>query len=198
MKMFSMITTASALFLVSNAAFSENYPAEKCQIFIKSVGVSPSSHSFNSISTVVKTNWIGNGEVVNRVGFYGKVETKDLGNSASCSWRSPYSPDWYVYQNFGSTSNLPYGEIRFNFPVRSGSVVGSCPGFEWTWIGSFFVETNKNTYWLNPDFNADKSFYFDNNASDILMKKGGWVGDMDSGLATTREDMKYYNPGSCQ
>lgn len=198
MKKLSLITIAFALFLISNYTFAENYSANKCQVFIKAVGSSPSSHGFNSISTVVKTSWIGNGEMVRKVGFYGKVETKDLGNRPSCHWSSPYKADWQVYEDNRDTSNLTYGEVRFNFPVRSGAVVGDCPGFEWAWIGSFFVETDRNTYWVNPDFDANKNFYFDANASDNIMKKGGWSGYMNSGLSTTRDDMKYYNPGSCQ
>lgn len=198
MKKVFMVSAASVLFLVSNSAFAKNETADKCQVYIKTVGSSPSSHGFNSISTVVKTSWIGNGEVVRKVGFYGKVETKDLGNQARCNWSGPYKADWQVYEGTGDTSNLSYGEVRFNFPVISGSVAGDCPGFAWTWIGSFFVETDKNTYWVNPDLDSSKNFYFDANASDIILKKGGWSGAMYPGLSTTRADMKYYNPGNCQ
>ncbi|MBL7669518.1 MAG: hypothetical protein JNM39_03450 [Bdellovibrionaceae bacterium] len=198
MKKVFMISTATALMIGSNSALAENYSADKCQVFIKAVGASPSSHGFSSISPIVKTNWIGNGEIVRMVRFYGRVETKDLGNRASCNWSSPYQSNWQVYEPTSDPSNLSYGEVRFNFPVRSGSVAGDCPGFEWTWIGSFFVETDKNTYWVNPDFDANKNFYFDSNASDNLMKKGGWSGFSGRGLPTTREDMMYYNPGRCQ
>ncbi len=196
-----MTTTAAILtmgILIFNFARAENLPANKCEVFIKYVGVSPSSHGFASITAIVKANWIGNGETVRQIGFWGKVETEDLGNSPSCHWSSPHGSGWKLYSASTDFHNLNYGEVRFNFPVRSGSVVGQCPGFYWSWIGSFFVETDKNTYWVNPSMDASQNFYFDNNGANVLMTKGGYSNYMDLGLSTSRDDMKYYNPKSCQ
>ena len=196
------MTLAAAVFTIGSSMFSfaraENYPANKCQVIIKNVGVLPSSHGFSSIVTIVKANWIGNGETVQRIGFLGKVEAQDLGNSPSCHWSSPYGSDWKVYSASNDFHNLNYGEVKFNFPVRSGSVAGDCPGFYWNWIGTFFVETNKNTYWLNPSMDAAQHFYFDNNGANILMNKGGYSNYLNLGLSTSRDDMKYFNPGACQ
>lgn len=174
-----------------------DYPANHCEVFIKRIGAAPSSHGVANVVTLVKTGWIGNGEEIQRVRFYGKVEAKDLGNRNECHMSPPYQSDWQEYSpNAGS--DFARGEYKFSFLVRTGSVASACPGYEMTWIGTYFVETNKNTYWLNPEMNPDKHFWFNAKAYDQILKSGGWVGNSEGGLSTLRSDMQYYNPRQCQ
>lgn len=183
-----------ALLTVSNFAFSENVPANKCEIYVSRLAASPSSHSSASMNVVVKVGWIGNDEFIQLVGFYGYTAVHDLGNSRDCHWQT-YSSEWKVTPAYTTSSYpLEYGEYNLNFPVRTGSVTSQCPGYDFTWVGSIFVQTNKNTYWLNPGLNRDNQFYFDNNAYYLVQQKGG----TSLMVRTQREDMRYYNPLMCK
>jgi hypothetical protein len=183
---------------IASSAFSANLPANKCEIFIRRIQALPSSHGMASLAVYVKVNWLGNDEFIQSVGFYATNSDTDLGNSTSCSWSPRPKGTWYTqnpitYAGSGSSAT-EYGEYRFNFQIYSGSVSGDCGGFSYGTIGSFFVETNKNTYWLNPDLDATKHFYFDANGYDLITKKGGYFNN----IFTDRNDMKYYNPLNCK
>jgi hypothetical protein len=180
----------------ASSAVSADLTADNCQIFIKKVYSSPGSHGSASFGVVVKTGWIGNGEHIEAVKFYGYAASTDLGNAPDC-----HSSPFYGYEDWTLMNPIPdtyyanqWGESLFSFPVKSGSVVSMCPGYIYTWVGTFLVQTNKNTYWLNPDLDADKHFHFDANAFRIISHKGGTFNP----LYTDREDLAYYNPGICR
>lgn len=180
---------------LSFGAFAQNLPADRCQIFISRVKTDPSSHNEMQMQVMVKVGWLGNGEFIQTVGFYQSVETRDLGNDSSCHWgihagRSP----WTVVGPSSDTSETSYGEYEFYMDIHTGSVVSECEGFGFTNIGTFFVQTNKNTYWLNPGMDSTQYFYFDDTAVNNLDYHGG----EDSWVSTTRDDLKYYNPLQCQ
>lgn len=193
--MFRSVMISLALtFSYSVSAFAENLPANNCQIFIRRLQAIPSSHGSAALNVVVKVNWLGDDEYIQNVGFYATNLDTDLGNSPSCSWNARHSGSWYVQSassvNMNSTE---YGEYLFRFQISSGSVAGECPGYFYSTAGSFFVETNKNTYWLNPEMNPKKNFYFDYNAFQIIANKGGTY----TNVFTDRNDMSYYNPQNC-
>jgi hypothetical protein len=188
MKSLGLILTV----LFATQAFAENLPANRCQVYINGVIASPSSHGARGMVAIVKVNWLGNDEHIQRVGFYGKATSVDLGNSRGCG-NSPENPDWQIIDGHTS-SNLNYGEYSFHFRVSTGSIVSSCGGFLYSWSGAFFVETNKNTYWTNPNMNANEYFYFDSNGFELVTRKGGWA----NRVSTAREDMRYYNPMRCE
>ena len=192
-----MTKTGFVLLLASLSApaVAANYPANHCEISINRLGAAPSSHSSGSIPVVVNGGWIGNGELIERVGFYGHSSATNLGTPPECHWGPSYDDATQriidpVPSSYYATA---YGEYGFQFPVISGTVLSNCRGYNYTWIGTFFVQTNKNTYWLNPDMSPSKQFYFDANAYHILQGKGGYA----SLISTKRSDMKYYAPVSC-
>lgn len=189
-----ILITLSLLFLSS--AYGANRPASRCEIFIRKVGAAPSSHGSASMPVIVKVGWIGGGEFIRKVGFYGYSVNRDLGNLPSCHMSPlPGSGQWKVIDPFpGGYGATEYGDYAFSFPIRSGSVVSGCPGYEYTWVGAFFVETDRNTYWVNPQMNPNQHFYFDPNGYRILEAKAGSF----FLLPTDRLDMRYYNPLACR
>lgn len=193
-KAFTIIATL--LGAVTQPLAAANLPADDCQIFIKRVFAAPNSHGSANVGVVVKVGWIGNGEYVQDVKFYGYSEAKDLGNPPDA-----YDSSSWVNSNWTATSAVTggffareFGEYEFAFPVLSGSLSSSGHGYQFTSVGAFFVQTNKNTYWLNPELNSDEHFYFDLNAYDSLRAKQGTYNP----LATDREDLRYYNPLMCR
>ncbi len=189
--LFAIVTAVC----VAAPAFGADLPATGCEIFLKKVGVAPSSHGFGAMPVVVKVGWIGNGEQIERVGFYGFSRATDLGNASSCNWSPQYDDrDWKIHEpQAGGYYATEYGEYSFSFPVHSGSVVSICPGFQYTWVGTFFVQTSKNTYWVNPDMDSSKYFYFDDNGWDNL-ERFTYMGV----VSTARSELRYYNPRECR
>ncbi len=144
---------------------------------------------------IVKIGWIGNGEFIQKVGLYGYSVNEDLGNTANCPAPAVPSYQWReIYPMPPAAGGTEFGEYYFSFPIRTGSVTSTCPGYDFVWVGTFFVETNRNTYWLNPDMDAKKFFYFDTNGYNIIAAKGGYA----NMIWTDREDMRYYNPLVCR
>lgn len=183
--------------LASTTVCAVDYPANYCEVFIKTVGAAPGSHGMESMVAVVKVGGIGHGEQVQRVRFYGTVTPKDLGNASACRSTPAYRSDWKEYiANVGT--DFERGEYIFSFQIKTGSVVNACPGYEFSWMGAFFVETDKNTYWLNPDMNPRQHFYFDKKGYDMVLNKGGRSWDGAGGLPTTRDDLSHYNPRRCE
>jgi hypothetical protein len=174
-------------------ANAENLTANNCEIFIKSVKAIQSSHGYTAMSAIIKVGWIGNGEFVQKVGFYGKSTYTDLGNASSCYQSSPNDGQYQVMDPYSYASSLAYGEYQFDFNIYSGSVSSYCPGRDTSTQGSFFVQTNKNTYWLNPDKDSSKEFFFDMNGFKQMASKGLY-----NNVSTSRSDMTYYNPGQCK
>ena len=189
---FAFISVLSGL--TPSLSFAENIQASSCQIFIKQIAAVPNSHGSESMAAIVKVNFLGNDEYIQRVAFYGKLSAQDLGNSSECH----NTPDSRVSNQFTITNasaptpydQLAYGEYMFYFPIRTGSVVSMCMGYEYSTIGSFLVETNKNTYWINPNLDANQYFYFDRNGYQRLP----------AGIrsSTLRPDLRYFNPAGCQ
>lgn len=180
-----------ALFTISSSVHAENLPANNCEIFIKSVAGSPGSHGTATMDLVLKTNISNQGEYIQNVGFYGQVDTKDFGNVKDCHWTTNYSTAWSKYPQ---KLNPNTKEATFHIFLKTGSVSSDCLGFQYSWTGTFYVETNKNTYWLNPDMDSSKHFTLDMKAMEINIEKGGWSYNP---ILTNRADMKYYNPISC-
>jgi hypothetical protein len=196
MKRSKQFVAALLLISASVPALGENRSADNCQIFIKKVGASPSSHGSLTINAVVKVGWIGGDEHIQRVGFYGHVQAIDRGNSPECRMGPTYNdPSWRVYEPLpGHYYATEYGEYGFYLPIYSGSVLSQCPGYHYSWVGAFFVETNKNTYWLNPDLTPSQHYHFDRNAARILQNQ---LGTANMGR-TNREFLRYYNPLLCE
>jgi hypothetical protein len=188
-----IIQTTFLLFLTF-PLMAANLSADKCQIYIKRLRASPSSHGSATIPVIVKVPFLGGGEFIRKVGFYGQVVSTDLGNEPSCHM-SPLPGGMRVMEALDSASELKeLGEYILYFPVRSGTVVSECKGYTYSWTGSIFVETDRNTYWLNPELDPSKQFYFDLTTFDLLQSKGGFAG----WVATDRDDMRYYNPLGCR
>lgn len=186
----------SSLILFSGfSSLADNLPAKNCQIYIRRLQALPSSHGSASLNVFVKVAWLGNDEFIESVGL-NAMNNDTSYNSPNCSWNSRPNGSWYIqYPNSGSGySSTEYGEYVFNLPIKSGSVGGPCSGTSYTTIGTFFVQTNKNTYWLNPDMDANKYFYFDENGLRNIMSLGGTYNN----IFTDRSDMRYYNPADCQ
>ncbi len=184
---------------LSTSAFAAEIPASQCQIFIKSVKLSPSSHGSLNVGALVKVNWLGNGEFIEKVGFRFHRLATDLGNDPNRCQGLIYSADsgWSDLDPMPGQWADAYtqpGEYYFSFQIQTGSVISWCPGATFSNEGAFFVRTNKNTYWLNPDLDSSKNFVFDPNGAEILRTKGAtW-----QARPTTTDDMKYYNPASCR
>lgn len=192
----TLIASLGIATTLATSASAANLTANACQIYIKKVFSAPSSHGTGTLGVVVKTGWIGNDETIEDVKFYGYKTWTDLGNAADCHNGPQTEPaGWDFLRAIPDTYYAnQWGDYLFRFPVRSGSVLSQCPGYTYTWIGTFMVQTNKNTYWLNPNLNADEHFYFDDNAFDLISRKGGTYNP----ITTLRPDMAYYNPLQCQ
>ena len=184
------------LALITNAAFAAQLPARNCEIFISKVHASPSSHGSAAISATVKVGWIGNGEFIQRVGMVAQSASQDLGNAPSCHYSGSQPSDFRVIDPVDSHGydSLEYGEYAFQFYVISGSVVDQCPGFHMSTVGSFFVETNKNTYWLNPNLDSSQNFYFDANGYQTLAGQFFYT----DARTADHESLNYYNPLNCR
>ena len=176
----------------SISSYAADLPARNCEIFLKKVTTKPNSHGIADMEVLVKVGWIGDGETILRVGLYSSLSTQDLGNSAEChTSATPWGGS--TWKNTDASPGESVGESTFRFPISTGSVGDRCRGYQGSTQASFFVQTNKNTYWLNPNLDSNQYFVFDRNGFDILQNRGGF-----SGLSTTRSDMKYYNPQNCQ
>lgn len=185
----------TALLSLSMATFAlaDNRPADDCQISIKRIAASIGSHGSSSMNVVVKVGWLGNDEHIQKVRFWGKTSAIDLGNGKDCYMGKPQA-NWREIQHaniphsYGNT--LGYGEYLFQFPIYTGTVIGACPGFKFSTEGAFFVETNKNTYWLNPQLDRNQHYVFDSNAQRIIKEKArnSWFYYYD----VSKE--AYYNP----
>jgi len=173
--------------------------SQNCEISIRRIGVSPSSHASATMPVVVKVGWIGNDEHIESVGFYGFAHAHDLGNDASC-YPVPGGQDGY----FGGSWRImtpnqnhyarEWGEYGFSFPIRSGSVVTHCPGYEYSWQGSFFVKTTHNTWWINPEFDSSRQFAFNREVYTSIERLGIW-----SGMVSTEQgEFRSYNPAGCR
>lgn len=193
-----LITAAAAIIIstIGTSAFAGNLSANNCQIFIRRLQALPSPHGNSGLNVFVKVNWLGNNEYIQNVGFYATNNDVDLGNSPSCG-NSRSAGTWYIqsplsgsYPSMGATE---YGEYVFNFPIKSGSVAYDCPGYSYSTKGAFFVQTNKNTYWLNPDMDPTKHFYFDENGFRNITNLGGTYRN----VFTDSDSMRYYNPLRC-
>ncbi len=199
MKKFAIVLVSVVSSALAQSAHAENRQAKNCEIFVKSVQVQPNSHGSAGMSVVVKVGWLGNGEFIQKVGFYSHNQAQDLGNDPNQCYgtRPPADSDWAVQDpsNFyyGNTK-LELGEYFFSFPISTGSVVGACPGYNFSAIGAFFVETNKNTYWVNPAMDTHQYFYFDRNGFNSIQTKGGTY----QSLPTSRDDLRYYNALGCK
>lgn len=196
----SLSMTSALITIFSISAFADNLPANNCQIFIRRLQSLPDSHGAAKLNVYVKVNWLGNDEHIQNVGFYSTSSDIDLGNDPGfCSWKPRPKGKWdiqYPSPPHYSSSTTEYGEYKFVFGIRSGSVSSSCKGYHYTSIGSFFVQTDKKTYWLNPDLDSNKFFYFDESGLNNIYNKGVNYYNNYS-VFTDQEDMKYYNPKSC-
>jgi hypothetical protein len=146
------------------------------------------------MKAIVKVGWIGNGEHIERVGFYAQQRADERGEHGRCPY-VPYVRDgWSVIDPVASDyEQLAYGEYLFQLPILTGTVVSNCGGFEYVTQGTFFVQTDKNTYWLNPGLDSSRLFYFDYNGYRIVGSQTGWAGS-----STDRPDLAYYNPLQCR
>jgi hypothetical protein len=196
---YTLLALVSILSTVS--AQAANMQARDCQIFIKGVRVDPSSHGASSIAVLVKVNYLGNGETIQQVGFRTNRLARDLGNDPQSCHQSMYPAEsgWFdtTPNNSGwANDQTQIGESIFLLPIATGSVINACPGTNFTHVGAFFVRTNQNTYWINPELDGAKNYVFDMNALEILQHKGG-VSNYRF-IPTDREDMRYYNPARCR
>lgn len=177
---------------ILDASNRPNVPANHCEIFLQFVQSAPNSHSAATIDVTVKVNWLGNDEFIERVGAYTRSVGQDLGNAPSCHFSSSSNPNFTIKDPFSSAPGI----YDFAFPVSSGSVLSQCPGFNTSHEAAFFVQTNKQTYWLNPDMDSSKYFVLDRNGYDINIRKTQTAGAQ--GVRTDSEDMRYYNPLQCR
>ncbi len=177
----------------SLARADNNWPANECQIYIAKVKASPNSHGSAATRMIIRVPFLGEGKIIQKVGFHGMETRIDRGNSPDCHMDSGNTSTGF--RDVGPISGPnAQGEYEFTFPIRSGSVVSSCPGFSYNSVGAFFVQTNQGTYWLNPDMDSNKNFVFDANGYEYLEKTTSFADFTE----TTRDDLrKYYNPASC-
>lgn len=186
----ALFTLLFGLATTSTPALADhpNVPAAHCEVAIKIAGPQYDSHGKTNVGVILKTKWLGDGELVEAAGFYGRVSTSDLGNEPSCGdWRQYDSSGFRVWNPTTGLWQTQWGEYLFHFPVYSGAVFSDCPGYEYAWDGAFFLQTNKRTYWLNPRLDPDLLFTFDRNAANILARHG-WP----------NVDMDYYDPADCR
>ena len=178
--------------LFSNSVWAENIQATQCQIYVKQVWAAPNTHSSASLEALVQVGPFVSGEYIQKVGFYGKLIAKDLGNAPECHATADSRADGksQVFDHVQNSNGLNMGEFEFGFPITSGSVVSTCPGYDYSNEGTFFVETNKNTYWLNPSLDPKQSFVLDRNGYERLHAY--------EHASTLRADLRYYNPVGCQ
>lgn len=182
-----------ALILISTCMFStfasaESLPAKNCEIFIKRASVGNTFHGSRSIETLIQIGELAADETVRAVGFRSKKDLTDLGNVKGCNNLPPNAGQWM--SNFGQPLDPNNKQFAFTFMVNTVSVASECHGYNISHTGAFFVETNKNTYWLNPDLVPEKNYQFDLFAHGELFSKGDG--------STMRPDMKYYNPAQCK
>ena len=171
-----------------------NVPANSCEIYIDKLMTAPSSHGSASLVAIAKVPWLGNGEMIQQVGFYGCPVAKNLGTPPECHWGPSYDEATpRIYPPVNGSYLTSRGEYEFRFPVRSGTVLSQCAGYEYAWIGSIFVETNFKTYWLNHNMDPSQDFYFDSNGYRNIERFGSTY----NAVSTRRSELTYYNPRSC-
>jgi hypothetical protein len=182
--------------LTAIAASATNLPANGCQIYIEKLQAAPSSHNSASIQVVVKVPYLGNDETITQVKFYGYQTVQDLGNQGMCGGKPTSDTSFRLIDSVPTQyAQTQLGEYQFTFAVNSGSVISECPGYHYSTTGSFMVETNKATYWLNPSMDSNQYFVFDYQAYGILQA----TGSVYNYIYTNRNDKmsNYYNPRSC-
>lgn len=179
-----------ALLLVPTLSPAADLSARRCEISLKNVRATYSSHSSASMQVTVKVGWIGNGETVRRVGAYQIERAHDLGNQPGCHF-SPPERKWHLVD---AAPGERVGESFLSFRISTGAVTSACPGYDFSNEVAFFVQTDRNTYWLNPGFDPSKGFVFDRYAFKLNLERGGSY----TYVPTWRDDMKYYNPGNCR
>jgi hypothetical protein len=188
MKLFSVL--CFTLSFTPNV-FAANLPAKNCEIFIQDLTAKPGSHGSAETMINVKVKYFGNGELVRRVGFYSTQSTLDLGNGQSCSWNvSAGQTSWKIIDGARGAAE---GNSIFVLGIQTGSVSSLCGGYDFATEGAFFVETNFNTYWLNPNMDSNQYFTFDQNGFNFLNQRGAY-----QAISTSRADMKYFNPAACR
>lgn len=173
--------------LFSHLAHAEDKTARNCEIFIKRASIGNTFHGSRSVETIIEIGDLAKDETVRAVGFRTKKEITDLGNAKGCNNLPPNAGQWM--SNFGRPLDPNNKQFAFSFMINTVSITSECHGYNISHTGAFFVETNQNTYWLNPDLVPEKNFQFDLFAHGELFSKGDG--------STTRSDMKYYNPAQC-
>jgi hypothetical protein len=175
------VKTLSLTFLaalpLSFTARAENRAASNCEIYISEVGQFWHSGGSTGLTVRVRTNHLNPNETIRKVGWHGKKIIQPKGGM-------PEESSWTTVDGYRSEN----GDYLFSFFSRHGS-----QNFH-TSIGVFFVETDQNTYWLNPDLNPNQNYYFDSKAQRLLYERDR---ETNKPLPTTREDMRYYNPLGC-
>jgi hypothetical protein len=170
-----------------------NVPANHCEVYIEKIRATESSHASGGMSVIVRVPYLGNGEFVQSVGFYGHTAATDLGNAADCHGGPTYNDPVDRIYTAGGADNTQLGEYSFSFQMFSGSVVNSCPGYEYAWKGSFFVQTNYKTYWVNPSMDPNQVFTFDERLWSSIDHDHGIFND----VSTNMDPLRTYNPLAC-
>src|SRR5262245_21071756 len=68
-----------------DSVLHQNLPANQCQIFVNKIKVAPSSHGSGALHLIVKVPFLGGGEFIHQVGYWGHPQATDLGNDPSCT-----------------------------------------------------------------------------------------------------------------
>lgn len=179
MKIKNLVTAtfliSSLIFSTTITAYAENRSANNCEIYIKSMEKKSCGYNnYNKCDEVtVKVGWIGNDEYVKRVGFWGQeIKSDTYYNGGDPASKSPYSEDWNII--LPSSTNAYDYTYTFTFPTTFGGRhlsgdpygVGHYGPIDGIYRnhcavqGTFFVETTKNTYWLNPRDTWNQLFVF--------------------------------------
>jgi hypothetical protein len=192
LKLLNSLFVISAFF--STVSFADQIQARNCEVFIKSLTLTPSSHGIKALEVKIQTRNLRYDEFVIKAGFYGNKIFHDLGNLPACHLNGSLgSAVMNVYEVSSSNPNIP-GEYSVQFPIASGSVVDACPGFTVSSKVTFFIETNRNTYWINPNFDSNQYFSFDLEHFTVWMNSIGAFRTVstDSGVLSD------LNPGNCR
>jgi hypothetical protein len=180
--MRSLFLLPLAGLLLAGTAFADKHVQVTNQAWIDKVGCSPSSHGLCIVKPFIKVNLKAIDGKITEVGF--RRQEKGVG----------YQGQSYVYQWQNQAAAKKYGQDYFGFEVPVSSDYHNA-----TLTGSFYVKTDKNTfYWIKTT--GPKDFAFDNNAyRNVQRQKSSpysWDWDPSTAVPTQKKNGfgLYYNP----
>lgn len=177
----------SLFFFISSPSWAKNKSAWNCELFIKKIQPGFSYHGSFSTDVFIQVGHLPADEVIQKIGFYKNETLIDFGNSPTCNNKPLSNKNWTITLANPLKASR---EFSFNFMLNTVNVTSECLGYSINHQGTFFLETNKNTYWLNPEMKPGHNFEFDLTRKNLMYSHESQTLDPSESV--------YFNPARCQ